>query len=138
MRRGTRWLLLVAIAAILSGIGYTYKAQKKIIIAQALPAPTPLAGNLHSAALNWCYTETDAKNHNRVTAEICASDFKEVKDSSRVDLKDVTLKLPNKTEATYDLIKRLYLWFGFDESKIPYVDGRNEGSTINVSKLKSI
>ena len=103
--RGTRWLVLVAIAAILGGIVYTYRAQKRIVGAQAIPAPTPLPEDLHSAAQFWCWTETDAKNRNRVTADICASDVKEVKDSSRLDLKEVTLKLPNKTGEAYDLIK---------------------------------
>ena len=42
--RGTRWLLLVAIAVILTGIAITYRAQKKVIEAGAPPTPALMRG----------------------------------------------------------------------------------------------
>src|SRR5689334_12523868 len=99
--RGTRWLLLVAIVAILAGLGLTYRAQKKFLKSQSPPKPPALAPDLNAIAQNWSYTETNA---NHTTFQITAEDFKEVKDSSRVDLKNVVLKLFNKTGDAYDLV----------------------------------
>jgi lipopolysaccharide export system protein LptA len=100
--RGTRWLLLVAIVAIVSGLGLTYRAQKKVLREQAPPKPAALPDDLNSSAVNWTYTET---NSNHTTVEISARDAKEARDSSRVDLTDLTLKLHSKNGETYDLIK---------------------------------
>jgi lipopolysaccharide export system protein LptA len=102
--RGTRWLLLVAIAAILGGVGLTYRAQKKALREQAPPQPAALPTELNSSAKHWHFTDTDLKT-NRVIAEIDAEDFRQVKDSDRVDLKNVTISIPNKDDATNDVVK---------------------------------
>jgi lipopolysaccharide export system protein LptA len=99
--RGTRWLLLVAIVAIVSGLGLTYRAQKKAIRALALPKPASLPEDLNSTAQDWCYTESNATQN---MVEVCAKDALESRDSSRVDLKGVTLKLHDKRGGTYDLV----------------------------------
>ena len=44
--RGTRWLLLVAIAAILGGIGYKYRLQRDLLLREKPPAPETLAAEL--------------------------------------------------------------------------------------------
>jgi lipopolysaccharide export system protein LptA len=100
--RGTRWLLLVAIVAILSGLGLTYRAQKQALRASSPPRPEALAANLNSKAQNFYYSRT---NSDHTTLEVSADDLKEAKDSSRVDLKVVTLKLYSKNGETYDLVK---------------------------------
>ena len=100
--RGTRWLLLVAIVAILSGLGITYRAQKHALRAQSPPQPEALAANLNSKAQNFSYSRT---NSDHTTLEVTADDMKEAKDSSRVDFKVVTLKLYSKNGETYDLVK---------------------------------
>jgi lipopolysaccharide export system protein LptA len=102
--RGTRWLLLVAIAAILGGVGLTYRAQKKVLREQAPPQPAALPTGLNSSAKRWHFTDTDLKT-GRVIADIDADDFRQVKDSDRVDLKDVTIQIPNKDDATNDVVK---------------------------------
>jgi len=84
--RGPRWLLLLAIAAILGGIVFTYRAQKRSAAAHAPAKPKELPDDLHSSAQLWHWVETDAKT-GHVRADITAEDFREVKDSSRVDLK---------------------------------------------------
>src|SRR3954454_24650120 len=84
--RGTRWLLLVAIAAIITGLGITYRAQKEILKAQAPAKPEALPSNLTSKAQAYCYTQT---NSNHTTVEVCADDMKELKDSSTVEVKNV-------------------------------------------------
>jgi lipopolysaccharide export system protein LptA len=102
--RGTRWLVLVALAAILGGVGLTYRAQKKVLREQAPPQPAALPTELNSSARHWHFTDTDLKT-NRVIAEIDAEDFRQVKDSDRVDLKNVTIQIPNKDDATNDVVK---------------------------------
>ena len=99
--RGTRWLLLVAIAAIVAGLGITYRAQKLAIRAQAPAKPASLPDDLNSTAQDWTYTESNA---NQTMVEITAKDALEARDSSRVDLKGVTLKLHDKRGGTYDLV----------------------------------
>jgi lipopolysaccharide export system protein LptA len=99
--RGTRWLLLVAIAAIVAGLGITYRAQKLAIRAQAPARPASLPDDLNSTAQDWSYTESNA---NQTMVEVTAKDALEARDSSRVDLKGVTLKLHDKRGGTYDLV----------------------------------
>src|SRR3954471_6691700 len=100
--RGTRWLLLVAIVAILSGLGLTYRARKQALRAESPPKPEALSPDLNSKAQNYYYSET---NSNHTTIEVSAGDVKEAKDSNRVDLKVVTLKLYSKKGDTYDVVK---------------------------------
>jgi lipopolysaccharide export system protein LptA len=102
--RGQRWLLLLAIAVILGGIGFTYHAQKISAVAHAPAKPKDLPDNLHSSAQLWHWVETDAKT-GHVRADITAEDFREIKDSSRVDLKGMKLRLPGKRDDTYDLVE---------------------------------
>ena len=99
--RGTRWLLLVAIVAIVSGLGLTYRAEKKAIREHAPPKPAALPDDLNSTAQDWTYTEPNA---NQTMVEVSAKDALEAKDSSRVDLKGVILKLHDKRGGTYDLV----------------------------------
>ena len=102
--RGTRWLVLVAIAAILGGVGLTYRAQKKVLREQAPPQPAALPKEVDSWAKDYQIIHTDTKT-NRVIAEIDAESFRQVKDSDRIDLKNVTIKIPNKDDATNDVVK---------------------------------
>jgi lipopolysaccharide export system protein LptA len=102
--RGTRWLLLVAIVAILGGVGATYRAQKKLVKKMAVAKPQDLPEDVGAQAKLWTFVEYDGKT-NRIKAEISAKDMTEVKDSSRVDLRGVTLKLPSRKGDTYNLVK---------------------------------
>jgi lipopolysaccharide export system protein LptA len=125
--RGTRWLLLVAILAIVGGVGFTYRAQRKVLRDQAPAKPAALPDDLNSTAQNWTYTETNA---NHTTVEITAGDFKEAKDSSHVDLKNLILKSHNKNGETYDLIKSAAATFYKAEHRF-YSEGEVE-ITLNV------
>src|SRR2546426_12383488 len=97
--RGTRWLLLAAIVAILGGIGVKYRAQLKVLRVrdQALAKPAPLPDDLNSSSVDWHYVKTDTRGGTgRTMAEIWAKDFRELRDSSRADLKEVKLRLFSK------------------------------------------
>ena len=103
--RGTRWLLLVAIAAVLGGIVFTYRNQKQIVLQAAPPKPKELPEDLRAASECWDWANTDAKNHNRITAQISAVDMRETKDSSRTELSGVTLRMSSRKGDSYNLVK---------------------------------
>src|SRR4051812_794876 len=97
--RGTRWLLLVAIVAILTGLGITYRAQKQALRAQSPPRPDALPSALNPKPKNLKYART---NSDHPPFKIVATDMIEAKAPSRLDFKGVTLKLYNKTGEAYD------------------------------------
>jgi lipopolysaccharide export system protein LptA len=100
--RGTRWLLLVAIAAILCGVGITYRAQKRALKQQAVPRPQLLPPELTSAGPLY---EFKRSNPDGSYVVIHAEDYRQHKDSGAIDMKNVDLKLYNKDGKTYDLVK---------------------------------
>ena len=67
--RGMRWLLLVAIAAILSGVAYQYRAQKKLLAGNHAGAPAPLASDLSASSEHWHYRDNDLKT-GRIKSDI--------------------------------------------------------------------
>jgi lipopolysaccharide export system protein LptA len=101
MRRA-RWLLLVAIAAILSVVYVTYRAQKLHLRAESPPKPKALPLDLNSTADLWEYTE---KKGDQTTVKIYAKQARQSKDSSRIDLTEVQLRLYHKTGDAFDLVK---------------------------------
>ncbi len=100
--RGTRWLLLVAILAIICGVGLTFRAQKRAIREQAPARPAKLPDELNSTAQKWTYSETTS-TYTKI--EATADDFREARDTSRVDLKGVTMKIHSQNGQTYNLVK---------------------------------
>jgi lipopolysaccharide export system protein LptA len=120
--RGARWLLLVAIVVIVGAVGFTYRAQKKVLRDQAPPKPKALAANLNFSAERYHLRKT---GKNGTMVEIDAGDFKQVKDSSRVEMQDVLLKLYHKDGDAYDLIKSSAATFFSTEDRL-YSDGNVE------------
>src|SRR5215469_5330549 len=102
--RGTRWLLLVAIAAILVGVLATYQEQKTMIRAETVKKPPSLPEDLNFVGDN---THWSQKPANRACDKyfIEAGSHRQLKDSSRVDMRGVTLKLYSKDCKSYDLIQ---------------------------------
>jgi lipopolysaccharide export system protein LptA len=100
--RGTRWLLLVAIVAIITGLGITYRAQKAILRASAPPKPAALPPDLAGTHHGFYWQQS---NENHATVEVSADDVLELADGNRTDLKGVTLKLYSKSGDKYDLVK---------------------------------
>ena len=98
MRRGARWLLLLAIAAILGSVVVAYRTKKREMRATAPARPQPLPPGMTSSAANWSHTQMVG---NHVTYYIEANDFREQKDSGRADLKGVKLKLMNRDDTAY-------------------------------------
>jgi len=118
MRR-TRWLLLVAMGAILSVVIVTYRAQKQALRTQSPPKPPALPLNLNSSADLWEYTETKGA---QITAKIYAKEARQTKDSSRIDLTGVQLRLYHKTGDAFDLVKSAAATYFVNDHKL-YSDG---------------
>ncbi len=127
--RGTRWILLVAIAAIVYGVGITYRSQKKYLQDTAVAAPPVLSAELNSTASNYHHQVTD---HGREIADIQAEDFRQVKDSSYVDLKNVSMRLRCKDGVSYNLVKSAAATFYTNDERL-YSDGAVE-MTLKVPK----
>ena len=121
--RGARWLLLVAMAAIIGGVGLTYRAQQKMLREQAPAKPPALPPELNSSSNNWRWTETDSKGCR--TANIEADEAREAKDSSRVELKNIALKLYKHCADNFDLVKSASATFFSNEHRL-YSDGEVE------------
>ena len=115
--RGMRWLLLVAIAAILCGVVYQYRAQKKLLAGSEPPTPSPLASDLSATSEHWHYRDTDLKT-GRIRSDVEAAGFQQVKDQSRIDLKDVVMKVYGKDGKTYDLVKSAAATFNTAEKSL--------------------
>ncbi len=122
--RGTRWLLLVAIVAILGGIGFTYRAQRNAQEAAAPPKPAPLPPGLNASSKGYVWVQQDTKT-GRVIFDLQADEFKQVRDSSRADLTGIVLKLPNKAGDAYNLVKSSAASI-FSEDHHVYSDGAVE------------
>jgi len=106
--RGTRWLLLLIMVAIVCGIGARYRALKIALRQQddALVKPAPLPIGLDSSSEAWHLDQTETRDGVvRTTARISAQSVNEQTDSGRVDLKGVTLRIPNKKGDAYNLVK---------------------------------
>jgi lipopolysaccharide export system protein LptA len=122
-----RWVLLVAIVAIVGGVAITYRASKKALEAQVPAKPKPLPSDLNSAALNWHTQETP---QGRLHYDLEAEDYRQVKDSSRVELRNVKLKLFGPEGDTYDLVKSASATYVTDEHRF-FAEGDVE-ITLNV------
>ena len=120
--RGTRWLLLVAILAILAGIGVTYRSQRRVLRAEAPAKPAMLPTEISGIRDEFHSTRTEA---GQSKWEISAHTVRQQKDSSQVHLEQVTLKIYNKTADKYDLVKSAKAEFDQSASRL-YSEGEVE------------
>jgi lipopolysaccharide export system protein LptA len=101
MRR-TRWLLLLAILAIVGGIGVTYRTQRQVLQKQAPAKPPMLPTEISGVREEFKLTRTEAGQNKW---EITAAKVRQEKDSTQTHLEQVTLKIYNKTADKYGLVK---------------------------------
>ncbi len=105
--RGTRWLVLVAIAAIIFGVGVSYQRQKKSNERTSLAAPPPLPEDVSSTTDRGTWTTTDQKTGCK-NYELSA-DARASADNSHTELKGVELRIFHKStsqcDTKFDLVK---------------------------------
>ncbi|MEI9973115.1 MAG: LPS export ABC transporter periplasmic protein LptC [Ignavibacteriota bacterium] len=123
--RGTRWLLLVAIAAIIFVVGVTYRKQKRTIEAKALPTPAPLPADVSSTTFKGRWTTTD-HNTGCTSYEVTYQDMRQASDSSHSELSGVELKIFHKSatecNTKFDLVRSDAATF-FDSENRLYAEG---------------
>ena len=122
--RGTRWLLLVAIAAIIFGVGVSYRTLKKTNRKNALAQPAMLPDNVSSTFKDFVWTKKNQSNGCEI--EVSAKGMNQAEDSSRSEINDVTLKLFHKVgdtcDSKFDLIRSAAATF-FDPENRLYAEG---------------
>jgi lipopolysaccharide export system protein LptA len=115
--RSIRWLLLVAIAAIVAVVALKYLAQKRKLAGQK-PVPTAeLSSSLSAASVDYEYWDKDLAT-GRMRSYIKAKDFQQIKSDSRVELKGVTMKVYSKDGKSYDLVKSAAATFDSDTRRL--------------------
>ncbi len=114
--------MLVAIAAIFGGVLVTYQEQKTMIRAAALAKPASLPDDLNFVGDNTHWSQKPA-NRDCDKYYIEAGSHRQLKDSSRVDMRDVTLKLYSKDCKSYNLIKTAEASFFANENRF-YSEGQ--------------
>jgi lipopolysaccharide export system protein LptA len=106
--RGTRWLLLVAIAAIIFGVGVTYRKQKKTNEQNKLPNQQPLPPDVSSTYDGFDWHEKD-QSTGCLKWEILAKGMRQAADSSHSELTDVMLRIYHKgakqCDTKFDLVR---------------------------------
>src|SRR5579862_558630 len=117
--RGARWLLLVAMVVIVGAVDLTYRAQKKVLRNLAPTKPAALSPELNFSAEHYHLRKNSASG---TLVEIDADDFRQEKDSSRVEMRGVLLKLYNKAGDAFDLIQSSTATFFSNEDRL-YSDG---------------
>ncbi len=127
--RGTRWLLLVVITAILGAIAIKYRAQKDVIRAQALPKPQALPEELNASGDHYDLTKRSAAGRCPVF-HVYADSFRQSKDSSHVDLVNVEVQTFNKECTGYNLSRSAAATFFANENRL-YSEGDAE-ITLNI------
>jgi len=120
--RGTRWLILVAILALLGGVGATYRLQQRVLQAEAPQKPSALPVDQNVAAENWHWTQTDGT---RTIVDIRARKFGQSQDDTRVDLENVELRLFHKDGSQYNLVRSKRAQFSPVDKRL-YSDGEVE------------
>lgn len=100
--RGTRWLLLLAILALLAAVGVTYRNQSRVLRKEALIRPPSIPPELSGTAEEWQWQQ---HSQNRPVVEVRAKNLKQEKDSDHVQLDHVELHIFSKTGNTYDRVR---------------------------------
>jgi lipopolysaccharide export system protein LptA len=115
----TRLALLVLLVSTIAVVvaGYYVTQKRNQMLAPVKPARLP--EELHSTAKNWSWSQSSKDSP---MVEVRAHDVREVKDSSRLELIDVELKVFSKAGDTYDLIRSKKAEFDQPADKI-YSDG---------------
>ncbi len=95
-------LLLVVIVAIVAAVAVAYRSRKASQQRSAPAIPESLPSQTSAAARDWCWSQTQL---HRTVAEVCAKNFRQLKDPSRLHLDGVEVKVYAGDGATFDRIR---------------------------------
>ena len=120
--RGLRWLILIAIFALVGFVARTYQTRTEDQT-QAAPKPAAvLPDGVNIQSEEWTFTQSEK---GREKARMRAKNFRQMKDSSKVELEGVTLEIPHKDGKQYDRIKTAKAEFD-QKAETLYADGAVE------------
>ena len=123
--RGTRWLVLVAIAAIIFGVGVTYQQQKTNNRKNAVAAPPALPDNVSSNTIGGDWVTKDQKT-GCTNYELLSKDMRAASDSSHSELSGVELHIFHKSakacDTKFDLVRSAAATY-FDSEGRLYAEG---------------
>jgi lipopolysaccharide export system protein LptA len=125
--RGTRWLILLAIVAILFGSGYFYLVEKKSAKEHAPAKPVAISADTGSTAINYEYGQS---TNGHTNYSVKAKTYRQIRDTPNYELEGLELKLMLKDQQHYDLIKSAKADFNQNEGRM-FSDGAVE-ITLNV------
>jgi lipopolysaccharide export system protein LptA len=117
--RGTRWLILVVILAIVGGVAVTFRLQQEALRRQAPTRPKALPPELNSAAEDWQWTQSEG---GRTVVRITAKNVKQSKETAHIDLERVELHIFHKDGAAYDRVRSARADFSPEDRKL-YSEG---------------
>lgn len=120
--RGTRWLLIAAIGALLFVVAATYRIQKILLKKESPPKPAALAPNLEGTRGDFEWSQTA---EGRPKVQVRASNLRQIKDTGVTELDSVELRLFRKGADEYDLIKSSKAEFRQSEGRL-YAPGEVE------------
>jgi lipopolysaccharide export system protein LptA len=113
--RGTRWLILLAIVAVLGGTGYLYLYQQKRAAEHPAVKPALLPPDTNSTAINYEYAQSSGGIAN---FKVKAASYRQVRDTPNYELVDLELQILQKDHQHYDLIKSAKAQFNQDEGRM--------------------
>lgn len=112
MRR-LRWLLPVAIIAILGAVGVLYFRQLKLLSDGAPQRPALLSSGIEGSADDWCFDQAQGANPH---VKICAT--KMVRTGEMIELQGVKLQLFHEGAKEFDLVNSDFAQFDLTERKL--------------------
>lgn len=112
MRR-LRWLLPVAIIAILGTVGVVYVRQMALQSQNAPKRPALLSDGIQGEAQDWCFDQSQGANPK---VKICAA--KMVRTGEKIELQGLKLQLFHINATEYDLVNSDFAQFDLTERKL--------------------
>ena len=102
--RGTRWLILLAIAAVLGGVAITYRMQRAALERQAPQRPKPLPQNLSASSEEFVWRQS-FPGQARTWIEVRGKSMGQSRDNAQQYLDGVELRVYDKTRPQFNLIR---------------------------------
>jgi LPS export ABC transporter protein LptC len=113
--RSLRWLLLVALVLIAAAVVGTYRSQRRAQRAQRRPVPAPVGVDTRNVALDW---EWGQSANGLPQVHISAKDMKQSVDQSKVELKQIELRIYMKDGKHYDRVRSAGAQFDTGNNKL--------------------
>src|SRR5580700_10697988 len=113
--RSLRWLLLVVIAVIAAGVFQVYRYQRLAGKAAQRPLPPMMATEDKANAVDW---EEGQTGNGKPQFKISAKEWRQSADSKTSQLKNIELRIYQKSGKAYDRVRSDYAEFTKDDNRL--------------------